>query len=200
MLAAAGFGTAATPARAQTVGNDFETAADLAAVRATTANVTLALDSISATVHAGHSSLQLTVTDLGGGRENWPTIEVTLPRPLDLAAVEAIECWVHVPAELSRFFFGRYDARLTINGQKPLWSRPALEPGWTHLRWELRNLYAFPETRSLRLQLGPIMPGFGQGEIHVDQLVFAPMEPTKRAPAIPGVIPRTGRPCTSIEV
>jgi len=162
---------------AQPVGNDFESAADLAAVHATAANVALALEPAPAAVRRGQSSLRLTVTDLGGGRETWPALDFTLPRPLDLATVQAIECWVHVPPELARFFFGRYDARFTINGRKPLWSRPALAPGWTKLRWELRNLHAFPETRSLRLQLGPIMPGFGVGRLHVDALDFVPMEP-----------------------
>lgn len=154
----------------------FDTPAEAALAGTRTPGVVLALEADRAFVHEGAASLRIDVEDPGGGREIWPAVDVTLPEPVDLATVRAIECRVHVPAGLARNFFGRYDARFTVNGRKPLWSRPAIEPGWTHLRWELSNLHEFPEMRSLRLQLGPIMPGFGRATMHVDSLVLEPME------------------------
>ena len=127
------------------------------------------------------ASLRLGVTDPGEAQQLNPSINIELSPAIPASDIMAISCWVHVPAALADHFFGRYDARIFVNGGNPRWSRPAIEPGWTHLRWEFSNLYEHPFVHSIRLQFGPILPGFDQGAIHVDNFVLEGMESIKAA-------------------
>jgi len=155
---------------------DFEDPSELEAIRVVGAPLRTELSRDGSLSHAGRSSLQLAVSDPGGSEQLRPAIDVELSQMIASSDIKAISCWVHVPPSLARHFFGRYDARLLLNGSKPLWSIPAIKPGWTQLRWEFSNLYQHPPVRSIRLQFGPILPGFGQGAIHVDGFMVEGME------------------------
>jgi len=155
---------------------DFEDPQDLEKVRPVGRSKQLDLAMDESFAHSGRASMRLGVTDPGGAQQLNPSIEIELSPAIPASEIMAISCWVHVPAELADHFYGRYDARIFVNGRNPRWSKPAIEPGWTHLSWEFSNLYEHPLVHSIRLQFGPILPGFDQGAIHVDDFVLEGME------------------------
>lgn len=155
---------------------DFEDSSELEIIRVVGSALWTELSRNESFSHYGQSSLQLTVTDPGGGEQLRPAIDIELSEAMASSDIKAISCWVHVPPALAGHFFGRYDARILLNGNKPHWSIPAIKPGWTHLRWEFSNLYQHPRVETIRLQFGPILPGFGEGEIHFDGFTIEAME------------------------
>ena len=126
--------------------------------------------------HSGKASLKLSITEQGQ-KQLRPAIDIVFPRAIPSSDIKAISCWVHVSARFAGDFFGRYDARILVNGSKPNWSLPAIEHGWTHLYWELSDLYNHPDANTIRLQFGPILPGFDKGAIHIDSFKIEGMKP-----------------------
>ncbi len=126
---------------------------------------------------SGQSSLKLVITEPESINRIRPAVDILIPEPIDGADIQAISVWVHVPKIFAGHYFGRYDVRILINGGKPFWSVAAVKPGWNHLRWEFSNLYQQPIVDKIQLQFGPILPGYGSGEIHIDDLLVETIAP-----------------------
>lgn len=146
---------------------DFENPVD-STIRVAGAMEEVSLSRDESFSHRGNASLRLDITKPDELKRIRPAIDIRLPGPIPSSGIKAISCWVHVSEKFAGVFFGRYDARILVNGSKPFWSMPAIKPGWTQLYWEFSNLYSYPDLNTIQLQFGPILPGFEKGEIHID--------------------------------
>ncbi|MCP4000982.1 MAG: hypothetical protein GY727_08730, partial [Gammaproteobacteria bacterium] len=149
---------------------DFENPLDSNTIQITGAATQLDFSISDSFSKTGGSSLKLVITEPEGVDRIRPAVDISLSEPINGTDIKAISVWVHVPKAFADHYFGRYDVRILLNDGKPFWSVPAIKPGWNYLRWEFSNLYQQPEVNKVQLQFGPILPGYGKGEIHIDGL------------------------------
>ena len=125
---------------------DFEDPPDLEKVRPDSRSKQLDLARDESFAHSGRASMRLGVTDPGGAQHINPSIEIELSWAIPASEIMAISCWVYVPAELADHFFGRYDARIFVNGRSKVVQashRARLEPFAQGIQQPLR---ASPDT------------------------------------------------------
>ncbi len=142
-------------------------------------------------VHSGGGAIEVIANEaknrhpLGGVR---PAIVVPLIKARNMRHYREITLWVYVPESAAAHFFGRYDVRLSVNNGSPYWSMAAVSPGWNHVVWNFarhpQNAIAgsgsgatrrLPVMRSLVINLGPLMSGYGLSKVYISDIRMVPM-------------------------
>ncbi len=169
----------------------FNSRQSMRGIRIFGSGVSMKLNTNPKYIHSGAGSMEIIADEAknknpqGGVR---PGIVIPLSKPVNLKHYRAISLWVYVPKAAAAHFFGRYDVRLAVNGGNPYWSFADVSPGWNDIVWNFarhpQNAIAgsgsgatrfLPVMRTLNINLGPLMSGYGLAKVYLGDIRLVPM-------------------------
>jgi rhamnogalacturonan endolyase len=150
--------------------NDFEDESDRSRITPSGDITAISIETDPNLRKSGRGGLRVELEDaadgVAGGR---PLLKIKLAGPVALAEYRALSFWIHAPEKLTKFFFGRFDINVLLDG-KTSWQIPAINAGWQEVVWDFSELEIPGSVREISIRLGPLLEGYERGTIHIDAL------------------------------